>query len=210
MRDTLVFCGATAMAACACGTASGVASIATRWGWAADSSVIYPILVGTGAVMFLAGIGTRAHARLIASLGIAALAMSILHVVARMCVLPGLVFGAHTGMPLTLVSLAPLVVWPLALQYGAGVAPAPGGGGVVEAAFGATLRDAIPSRIFGASLIWWRFYTFYAYLPLGALAAGRTVLRALRERQERKHGRRHEIVATGEHRMPAQSAERRA
>ncbi|AHG89141.1 Lysylphosphatidylglycerol synthetase/glycosyltransferase AglD [Gemmatirosa kalamazoonensis] len=133
----------------------------------------------------------------------AALVMSVLHVVARMCVLPGLVFGAHTDMPLTLASLAPLVVWPLALQYGAGVAPAPGGGGVVEAAFGATLRHAIPGRIFGASLIWWRFYTFYAYLPLGALAAGRTVLRALRDRHERKHGRRHEIVATGEHRVPA-------
>jgi hypothetical protein len=132
----------------------------------------------------------------------AALLMSVLHVIARMCVLPGLVLGARAGLTMSLATLAPLVVWPLALQYGAGVAPAPGGGGVVEAAFGATLRDAIPGRIFGASLIWWRFYTFYAYLPLGALAAGRTVLRALRERHERKHGRRHELVATGEHRQP--------
>ena len=148
------------------------------------------------------------HARLGAMAG--ALCMSVLHVVARVCVLPGLVFGARSGLTLTLATLAPLVVWPLALQYGAGVAPAPGGGGVVEAAFGATLRDAIPSRIFGASLIWWRFYTFYAYLPLGALSAGRTVLRALRDRQERKHGRRHEIVATGEHRLPAQSAPKSA
>jgi hypothetical protein len=124
----------------------------------------------------------------------AALAMSVLHVVARMCVLPGLVFGARAGLTPTLATLAPLVVWPLALQYGGGVAPAPGGGGVVEAAFGATLKGAIPLRIFGASLIWWRFYTFYAYLPLGALAAGRTVLRALRQGKERRHGRRHEEV----------------
>jgi glycosyltransferase 2 family protein len=110
---------------------------------------------------------------------------------------------ASAAVPMTLSGLAPLVVWPLALQYGAGVAPAPGGGGVVEAAFGATLRNAIPARIFGASLIWWRFYTFYAYLPLGALAAGRTVLRALR--QDRRHGRRHEEVelrTTGERRIP--------
>jgi hypothetical protein len=139
---------------------------------------------------------------------LAAFLMSVLHVVARMCVLPAIVFGTRTGLPTTLATLAPLVVWPLALQYGAGVAPAPGGGGVVEAAFTATLRHAVPSRIFGASLIWWRFYTFYAYVPLGALAAGRTVLRALRERHERRHGRRHEIHeaqlrATGEHRQPA-------
>ena len=133
----------------------------------------------------------------------AALLMSVLHVLARVCVLPAIVYGAHAGLTPTLATLAPLVVWPLALQYGAGVAPAPGGGGVVEAAFGATLRHAIPSRIFGASLIWWRFYTFYAYVPLGALAAGRTVLRALKERHERRHGKRHELVATGEFRRPA-------
>ncbi|HWK09257.1 MAG TPA: hypothetical protein VNR64_04360 [Vicinamibacterales bacterium] len=118
MRDTLVFCGATAMAACACGTASGVASIATRWGWAADSSVIYPILVGTGAVMFLAGIGTRAHARLIASLGIAALAMSIL------LAPQGMMHGSHTftaptfaGFGLYFVA-AGLLVWSALRAYG--------------------------------------------------------------------------------------------
>jgi len=138
----------------------------------------------------------------------AAYVMSVLHVVARMCVLPSLVYGARAGLPFNETTLAPLVVWPLALQYGAGVAPAPGGGGVVEAAFTAVLRRDIPVRLFGASLIWWRFYTFYAYLPLGALAAGRTVLRALRQNKARRHGVRHEsVMTTAQHRI-AQSAER--
>jgi len=127
---------------------------------------------------------------------------SVLHVVARVLVLPGLVFGARAGVPMTLEAAAPLVVWPLALQYGGVVAPAPGGGGVIEAAFGAVLRRSIPARIFGASLIWWRFYTFYAYLPLGALAAGGTVLRALRG-GKRKHGQLHEAHITGQYRVAA-------
>jgi uncharacterized membrane protein YbhN (UPF0104 family) len=50
----------------------------------------------------------------------------------------------------------------------------------VEVAFKAVLGGTIPSAIFGAALIWWRFYTFYIYLPLGALAAGHLVLRAMR------------------------------
>jgi uncharacterized membrane protein YbhN (UPF0104 family) len=68
----------------------------------------------------------------------------------------------------------------LALFYGGVVVPAPGGGGFIEGAFAATLRDAIPPTLFAASLLWWRFYTFYLYLLVGAVAAGRGVLRALR------------------------------
>jgi glycosyltransferase 2 family protein len=112
---------------------------------------------------------------------------SVVHIVARALVLPALVYGARAGMPATNEALAPLVVWPLALQYGSVVAPIPGGGGFIEAAFGATLRHAIPRHVFGASLIWWRFYTFYAYVLLGALAAGRTVLKALRAQKVVAH-----------------------
>jgi uncharacterized protein (TIRG00374 family) len=108
---------------------------------------------------------------------------SVVHIVARALVLPALVYGARVGVPVAKEALAPLVVWPLALQYGGVVAPVPGGGGFIEAAFSKTLRSAIPGRVFGASLIWWRFYTFYAYVLLGALAAGRTVLKALRARK---------------------------
>jgi hypothetical protein len=112
---------------------------------------------------------------------------SVVHVVARVLVLPGLVYGASALAP---HALAPLVLWPLALAYGGVVAPVPGGGGAIEALFAATLAGHIPARVFGASLIWWRVYTFYAYVVLGAFAAGRTALRALRAR-----GRRHEAAA---------------
>ena len=36
------------------------------------------------------------------------------------------------------------------------------------------------AEIFGASLVWWRFYTIYLYIVVGALVAGGTVMRALR------------------------------
>jgi uncharacterized protein (TIRG00374 family) len=106
--------------------------------------------------------------------GIALLA-SIVHIVLRLAILPIIVysFGVH-------VPAAPLILWPIALMYGSVVVAVPGGGGFIEVAFKETLGHAIPSTIFGASLIWWRFYTFYLYIILGAIAAGGTVLRALR------------------------------
>ena len=123
------------------------------------------------------------HARL-GAMTLALLA-SVLHIAARAMVLPALVYGARAGLPATKDALAPLVLWPLALQYGSVVAPAPGGGGFIEAAFAATLKRDIPAPIFGASLIWWRFYTFYAYVLLGGLATGGTVMRALRDGRRR-------------------------
>ena len=74
----------------------------------------------------------------------------------------------------------PLLVWPLVLLYGSSAAPAPAGGGVVEVTFKAALGGHIPIQLLASSLIWWRVYTFYAYLVLGALSAGRSVMRALR------------------------------
>jgi uncharacterized membrane protein YbhN (UPF0104 family) len=100
---------------------------------------------------------------------------SIAHVALRLAVLPALVLFARPDVP-----LAPLLFWPLALVYGSVVSPAPGGGGVVEVAFRAVLGATIPVALFAPALVWWRFYTFYVYIPLGALAAGRTVVRALR------------------------------
>jgi glycosyltransferase 2 family protein len=100
---------------------------------------------------------------------------SFFHVATRLCILPGLVLFVAPSTP-----VAPLVAWPLAMQYGAAVVPAPGGGGAVELVFKQTLGDVIPAEIFGASLVWWRFYTIYLYILVGALVAGGTVLRALR------------------------------
>jgi glycosyltransferase 2 family protein len=105
--------------------------------------------------------------------------VSIVHVLARLAVLPLIVHSLGAEAP-----LAGLVLWPLALLYGGAAAPIPGGGGLIEIGFRAALGSRIPASVFGASLIWWRAYTFYIYVVLGALAAGNTVLRALRERAE--------------------------
>jgi uncharacterized protein (TIRG00374 family) len=105
--------------------------------------------------------------------------MSVVHVAMRLCVLPALVLGAGADAP-----LAPLALWPLGLLYGAAVVPAPGGGGAVELAFRAALAPVIGHTLFVAALLWWRFYTFYIYIILGAFVAGNTALRAVRRTHE--------------------------
>ena len=110
---------------------------------------------------------------------IAAYTMSVIHVAMRLCVLPALVLGAGAHAP-----LAPLALWPLGLLYGAAIVPAPGGGGAVELAFRAALAPVIGPSLFAAALLWWRFYTFYIYIVLGAIVAGGTVVRAVRKTDE--------------------------
>ncbi|HXY30030.1 MAG TPA: lysylphosphatidylglycerol synthase transmembrane domain-containing protein [Gemmatimonadaceae bacterium] len=109
----------------------------------------------------------------------ASLLCSILHIALRLAILPIIVYAFGERPP-----IAPLILWPIALTYGSVLAPMPGGGGVIEVAFKFALGSTIPPHIFGASLIWWRFYTFYFFILLGALAAGGTVLRALREAKD--------------------------
>lgn len=111
---------------------------------------------------------------------LAAFGGSVLHVLFKVATLPMLVFLGDPTFALTMDTLAPLVLWPLALFYGGVVVPAPGGGGFIEGAFAATLSNAIPEGIFAAALLWWRFYTFYLYILIGGLAAGDAALRALR------------------------------
>jgi glycosyltransferase 2 family protein len=105
--------------------------------------------------------------------------MSVIHVAMRLCVLPALVLGAGAQ-----AQLAPLALWPLGLLYGAAVVPAPGGGGAVELAFRAALAGVIGPSLFAAALLWWRFYTFYIYIVLGAIVAGGTAIRAVRKTAE--------------------------
>ena len=113
---------------------------------------------------------------------LAAFIGSVLHVLCKVAVLPLLVFLSDRSFSLSMDSLAPLVLWPLALFYGGVVVPAPGGGGFFEGAFAVTLKSAIPAGIFAAALVWWRFYTFYLYIFVGGLAAGDAALRAIRQR----------------------------
>jgi uncharacterized protein (TIRG00374 family) len=111
---------------------------------------------------------------------IGAFVASIVHVAMRLCVLPALVLPAVSEA----VPVAPLALWPLGLLYGAAVVPAPGGGGAVELAFRAALGSVIPAHAFPAALLWWRFYTFYIYIALGAIIAGGVALRAVRKTDE--------------------------
>jgi uncharacterized membrane protein YbhN (UPF0104 family) len=77
------------------------------------------------------------------------------------------------------VDLTALVLWPLVLLYGGALIPAPAGGGAMEFGFSAIMDDILPPQLLAASMIWWRFYSYYIYVLLGAFAAGRTVMRAL-------------------------------
>ena len=70
------------------------------------------------------------------------------------------------------------MLWPLVLLYGGALVPAPAGGGALEYSFTAVMEDVLPVGLLAASMIWWRFYSYYIYVLLGAFAAGRTVMRA--------------------------------
>ena len=110
----------------------------------------------------------------------AALLVSIFHVAVRFTILPAIVYTATREQ----IPLDPLVIWPLGIIYGVGLLPAPGGGGAVELTFRAALGKIIPSAIFAPALVWWRFYTFYIYIIVGAIVAGNIALRAVRDTQE--------------------------
>ena len=111
---------------------------------------------------------------------VASFLASVVHVAMRLVVLPALVLPAVQGP----VPVAPLALWPLGFLYGVAIVPAPGGGGAVELAFRAALGDVIPGYIFPAALLWFRFYTFYIYIILGAIIAGGVALRAVRKTEE--------------------------
>lgn len=110
---------------------------------------------------------------------LAATLASVLHIFARITVLAVLLQGMAPD-----TAVAPLVVWSLVLMFGSSIAPAPGGGGAVEFSFKLAFGSLLAASVLAGALLWWRFYTFYLYLLLGALAAGSTVLRALRERPD--------------------------
>jgi uncharacterized protein (TIRG00374 family) len=109
----------------------------------------------------------------------AAFFASMVHVSLRLTVLPVIALAMDPTLP-----LAKLVLWPLILLYGGAVAPAPGGGGAVEYAFKFAFSDVMTPAVLGGALVWWRFYTFYLYILFGSISAGRTVMRALREKDD--------------------------
>lgn len=112
------------------------------------------------------------HARL--SMMAGSLACSVAHICGRLMTLPIIITSLGADVPLT-----SLILWPLVLLYGGALIPAPAGGGAMEFGFSAIMDDILPGDVLAASLIWWRFYSYYIYVLLGAFAAGRTVMRAL-------------------------------
>ena len=113
-----------------------------------------------------------------AQLGMMTLSLlaSIVHVALRLTILPVLVYSLGAVH----ADLSRLVLWPLAFLYGGAVVPLPGGGGVIEVAFRQLFHNMMSRNVLASALVWWRFYTLYLYILLGAIAAGATVMRALK------------------------------
>jgi uncharacterized membrane protein YbhN (UPF0104 family) len=107
------------------------------------------------------------------------LACSVAHIGGRLMTLPIIIWSLGADAPITA-----LILWPLVLLYGGALIPAPAGGGAMEYGFSAVMDDVLPADVLAASLIWWRFYSYYVYVLLGAFAAGRTVMRALGSRKD--------------------------
>jgi len=105
----------------------------------------------------------------------ASFSASVLHVTARLLILPALVWSIDAS-----IDLAPLVLWPMILLYGSAVAPAPGGGGAVELSFAKAFEGTLIPAILATTLVWWRFYSYYLYIIVGAIGAGSVVARVLR------------------------------
>ncbi len=103
----------------------------------------------------------------------AVLLVSLVHVLARLSILPLLAWGVAPGAP-----LAPLVAWPLVLLYTGSLLPPPGGGGAVEITFIAALSSVLGESALAGTLLWWRLYTFYLGAMAGALILAATLGRA--------------------------------
>jgi uncharacterized protein (TIRG00374 family) len=116
---------------------------------------------------------------------IAAFLASMLHVSLRLTVLPVIALAMDPSLP-----LSKLVLWPLVFLYGGAVAPAPGGGGAVEYGFKLAFTNVMSPAVLGGALVWWRFYTFYLYVMFGAIAAGGTVLKAMRTNRRQRYRHR--------------------
>jgi len=96
--------------------------------------------------------------------------VSLVHVLARLSILPLLTRGVRPDAP-----LEPLTAWPLLLLYTGSLLPPPGGGGAVELTFVAGLESTLGPDSLAGLLLWWRLYTFY----LGALAGALVLILGL-------------------------------
>ncbi len=112
----------------------------------------------------------RELARLKSRTVAAVVLVSLVHILARLSILPLLTLGVRPDAP-----LEPLTAWPLLLLYTGSLLPPPGGGGAVELSFVAGLESTLGPGSLAGLLLWWRLYTFY----LGALAGALVLILGL-------------------------------
>lgn len=117
----------------------------------------------------------RAHARKLTGLPISSVAGALgagaLHILCRLAVLP--VLAIASGVSITAdASWTDLVLRPFFILYATSLLPPPGGGGGVELTFAAVLAAVLPPAALAATMVWWRWYTFYLGALLGWLSVG--------------------------------------
>ncbi len=101
----------------------------------------------------------------------AVLAVSGVHIAARVLVLALLVLPLASAGSVVLPpgALEEVILRPFFVLYATALLPPPGGGGGVELVFASVLGGILPEQALAATLVWWRFYTFYLGAALGAL-----------------------------------------
>lgn len=111
---------------------------------------------------------------------------TLAHIAARLLVLPALLGPAAVA-----VDAGALVAWPFFLIYGGSLIPAPGGAGLVEAGFMATVGPAVATATEagvaaepGVYAFWWRVYAFHLTAALGWWTLAVHGRRRRRERRE--------------------------
>jgi len=102
--------------------------------------------------------------------GLAVLGVTLLHMAARVAILPILVLAfAGVGTPSGSGVFEAIVLRSFFVLYATALLPPPGGGGGVEFTFAAVLSGTLGADALAATVLWWRLYTFYLSAAVGGL-----------------------------------------
>lgn len=97
----------------------------------------------------------------------AVLAATVVHIGARLMVLPALVLPVAAGAAAQ--GWSDLILPPFFILYATALLPPPGGGGGVEVVFAAILGESLGGVALASTMVWWRVYTFYGSAAMGGL-----------------------------------------
>jgi len=97
----------------------------------------------------------------------AVLAATVVHIGARLMVLPALVLPVAAGP--SVHGWADLILQPYFILYATALLPPPGGGGGVEVVFAAMLGESLGGVALASTMVWWRVHTFYGVAAIGGL-----------------------------------------